>query len=84
MPSTFFSVLGTVRRSISFQRINEGSMPTREKILFVAVTLLWVVVAIGTVKHALTGELLFAPCLKEVEQAELRAEQRKRRRYPVS
>lgn len=37
------------------------------QILSLSVTLLWVIVACGTVKKLRTGEILFAPCLKDVE-----------------
>lgn len=33
-------------------------------------TLLWIMVAIGTVKKLAEGKLLFAPCLKDVEGKE--------------
>ena len=33
-------------------------------------TLLWIVVATGTIKKAVTGEIFFAPCLKDVEGME--------------
>lgn len=39
-------------------------------IFSVAVTLLWIVVASGTLRKALTGELFFAPCLKDLEGKE--------------
>ncbi|KAG9241012.1 C4-dicarboxylate transporter/malic acid transport protein-like protein [Calycina marina] len=39
-------------------------------ILSVVVTLLWIIVAVGTVRKAATGELFFAPCLKDVEGKE--------------
>lgn len=39
-------------------------------ILSVVVTILWIIVAGGTVKKALTGELFFAPCLKDLEGKE--------------
>ena len=39
-------------------------------IFSISVTLLWIVVATGTVRRALTGELLFAPCLKDLEEQE--------------
>lgn len=39
----------------------------------VLVTALWVMVAVGTVKRALWGGLIFAPCLKDVEGAEREA-----------
>lgn len=39
----------------------------------VCVTGLWVMVAVGTVKKAIWGELVFAPCLKDVEGAEREA-----------
>ncbi|KAG0649381.1 Sulfite efflux pump SSU1 [Hyphodiscus hymeniophilus] len=39
-------------------------------IFSVVVTLLWIMVAIGTIRKALKGQLLFAPCLKDVEGKE--------------
>ncbi|KAF7927825.1 hypothetical protein EAE99_005202 [Botrytis elliptica] len=39
----------------------------------VLVTALWVMVAVGTVKRAFWGGLIFAPCLKDVEGAEREA-----------
>jgi len=41
-------------------------------IFSLAVVLLWIVVTAGTLRGALSGELFFAPCLKqwEAEQAE--------------
>jgi len=33
----------------------------------VAVTLLWILVAAGTVRKLVTGQVLFAPCLKDLE-----------------
>ena len=37
------------------------------QILSVAVTLLWIIVACGTLRKLATGEILFAPCLKDLE-----------------
>ncbi|KAI7244394.1 putative C4-dicarboxylate transporter/malic acid transport protein [Hortaea werneckii] len=37
-------------------------------IFSVAVTLLWIVVSCGTLQRAWTGEMFFAPCLKDLEQ----------------
>ena len=31
------------------------------------VTLLWIMVVCGTLKKLITGDLLFAPCLKDLE-----------------
>ncbi|KAI9647378.1 Plasma membrane sulfite pump involved in sulfite metabolism [Ciborinia camelliae] len=39
----------------------------------ICVTGLWVMVAVGTVKKAIWGGLIFAPCLKDVEGAEREA-----------
>lgn len=36
----------------------------------ICVTLLWIMVACGTVRKLATGELLFAPCLKDLEGIE--------------
>jgi tellurite resistance protein TehA-like permease len=41
-------------------------------IFSISVTLLWIVVATGTIRRALTGELFFAPCLKDLEEKESR------------
>ena len=37
------------------------------QMLSVSVTLLWVIVSYGTLNKLATGEILFAPCLKDVE-----------------
>ncbi|RMX79831.1 hypothetical protein D0869_08010 [Hortaea werneckii] len=37
-------------------------------IFSVAVTLLWIVVSCGTLQRAWTGDMFFAPCLKDLEQ----------------
>jgi len=37
------------------------------QILSVSVTLLWVIVSCGTLKKLTTREILFAPCLKDLE-----------------
>ncbi|MCJ1314790.1 Plasma membrane sulfite pump involved in sulfite metabolism [Xylographa vitiligo] len=42
-------------------------------ILSVAVTLLWIMVASGTIKKAVTGDIFFAPCLKDLEGKEEQA-----------
>lgn len=34
------------------------------------VTLLWIMVAIGTIKQAIFGNMIFAPCLKDLEGKE--------------
>ncbi|MCJ1383488.1 Plasma membrane sulfite pump involved in sulfite metabolism [Xylographa soralifera] len=83
MPSVFFDVLGTVSGSvISLLPLYMGSRTTlnggkltlgSHKILSVAVTLLWIMVASGTVKRALTGDIFFAPCLKDLEGKEKQA-----------
>ena len=39
------------------------------------VTLLWIMVAVGTVTRLATGNLLFAPCLKDLEGKEKLAEE---------
>merc|ERR1711977_304671 len=44
-------------------------------IFSVAVTLLWIMVAVGTVRRAWTGEIFFAPCLKDLEGKKAQAEQ---------
>ena len=45
------------------------------QIFSVAVTLLWIMVAVGTVRRAWTGEIFFAPCLKDLEGKKAQAEQ---------
>jgi len=40
------------------------------QILSIVVTLLWIVVVSATVRKAATGDLFFAPCLKDVEGKE--------------
>lgn len=44
-------------------------------IFSVAVTLLWIVVALGTLQRAWTGAIFVAPCLKEVEGKEAKAKE---------
>ncbi|KAH8817075.1 C4-dicarboxylate transporter/malic acid transport protein-like protein [Xylogone sp. PMI_703] len=44
-------------------------------IFSVCVTLLWIMVSIGTIRKAMTGKLLFAPCLKDLEGKEKQAAQ---------
>lgn len=41
-------------------------------IFSVSVTLLWIVVAVGTLKRAYSGQIFVAPCLKDVEEEERR------------
>jgi len=38
-------------------------------VISVSVVLLWLIVAVGTVKHMLLGKLFEAPCLREMERA---------------
>lgn len=38
------------------------------------VTLLWIIVVCGTLKKLVKGDLLFAPCLKDLEGKEKLAE----------
>lgn len=66
MESMFFLVLGTVSGASSSWHLSLNAL----QIFSVSLTLLWIMVAIGTVKKALAGELLFAPCLKDVEGKE--------------
>ncbi|KAJ9194722.1 hypothetical protein DTO164E3_7143 [Paecilomyces variotii] len=47
LPSTFFSVLGTI--------------------LSLCVVALWIVVSLGTLKRAVTGDIFHAPCLAEIK-----------------
>ncbi|RFU25517.1 hypothetical protein B7463_g10822, partial [Scytalidium lignicola] len=42
-------------------------------IFSVCVTLLWIMVSLGTIRKAATGKLLFAPCLKDLEGKEKQA-----------
>lgn len=44
-------------------------------IFSICVTGLWVMVVVGTVKKAIWGELIFAPCLKDLEGAEREAKE---------
>lgn len=39
-------------------------------ILSVAVIMLWIIVALITLRHSLTGELFFAPCLQDLRRRE--------------
>ncbi|TKA65472.1 hypothetical protein B0A55_09354 [Friedmanniomyces simplex] len=39
-------------------------------IFSVSVVILWIVVALGTLQRAWTGEMFFSPCLKELEERE--------------
>lgn len=48
--------------STSFETDSRSS-----QIFSVTVTLLWVLVTCGTLKKLAAGEILFAPCLKDVE-----------------
>jgi len=66
MLSTFFRVFGTVRKQPSFA----ASELTSSQILSVAVLLLWIVVALATVKGAYSGQLLYAPCLANLKPKE--------------
>lgn len=38
------------------------------QIFSVAVVILWIVVAVRTVQHALTGEIFYAPCLENIKK----------------
>jgi hypothetical protein len=38
------------------------------KIISLTVVILWFVVAAGTVKKAITGEIFFAPCLGDLKK----------------
>ena len=83
VPSAFFRVLGTVclgpsvclmLTSVS-SRLLTLLMTNHFQIFSVIVTLLWLIVTAGTVRKASTGELFFAPCLKDLEGMEARAAQ---------
>jgi len=52
-------------------------------IFSVAVTLLWIMVAIRTVKRAATGDMFFAPCLKDLEGMKEQAERNCPEQAPV-
>jgi tellurite resistance protein TehA-like permease len=66
LPSTFFSVLGTVCCHSVF---NATPLLTREmKIISLTVVILWFVVAVGTLKKAITGEIFYAPCLGDLKK----------------
>jgi hypothetical protein len=47
-------------------------------VLAISVVLLWVLVAIGTVKNVLYGKLFDAPCLREMEKKAASVEQKQR------
>ena len=46
-------------------------------IFSVAVVLLWIVVASGTLYKAWTGAIFFAPCLKDIEDEKSESEERR-------
>jgi tellurite resistance protein TehA-like permease len=66
LPSTFFSVLGTVRCPNVFKL--KHILIWNTKIISLTVVILWFVVAAGTLKKAITGEIFFAPCLGDLKK----------------
>jgi tellurite resistance protein TehA-like permease len=66
LPSTFFSVLGTVCWPSSIYATL--SLTLVMKIISLTVVILWFVVAVGTLKKAITGEIFFAPCLGDLKK----------------
>ena len=64
LPSEFFKVLGTVCYVLIILRVSDAETL---QIFSVAVTLLWVVVSVGTIKKAISGEIFVAPCLKDLD-----------------
>jgi hypothetical protein len=66
LSSAFFNVLGTVGKTGPWGSIVDDA-DTVFIGVYVAVILLWVVVAVGTVKGAWSGELFAAPCLKDID-----------------
>lgn len=74
LPSRFFGVLGTVSPPSVIG--SEDILANRLQILGVSVCLLWLAVSAGTVLNMLRGRLFEAPCLREMEKACQRAEER--------
>lgn len=74
MPSKFFKVLGMVSQNRLYQRDMEDHKYWLQQIFSVAIVLLWIVVSIGTIQRVATGELFFAPCLKELDGKKAEAE----------
>lgn len=74
--ATYFSCKGICLRfctaMLKTQDFHYGSCETNlsRQIFSVVVTLLWILVAFGTLRKLFTGELLFAPCLKDIEDFE--------------
>jgi tellurite resistance protein TehA-like permease len=80
LPSTFFKVLGTV----SFPHFPVVGIPTDVTQIFsVAVTLLWILVMTRTAMKAATGDMFFAPCLKDLEGKKAEAERNCPEQVPV-
>jgi tellurite resistance protein TehA-like permease len=65
LESAFFKVLGTVSLAMFESTL---MVLTSVQVLAISVMLLWVVVATGTVKNILYGNLFEAPCLREMEK----------------
>jgi tellurite resistance protein TehA-like permease len=64
MPSQFFKIFGIVSTPLPTRSVRSDSLV---QILSVAVILLWIVVALGTVKGAYSGELFYAPCVANLK-----------------
>jgi tellurite resistance protein TehA-like permease len=70
LPSRFFDVLGTVSTATCVQFL----LLTLFQIFSVFVILLWILVAFRTATKAFFGQLIFAPCLKDLEGKEKEGE----------
>lgn len=66
LPSAFFNVLGTVCCPTAIH-VTHLLIPG-VKIISLTVVILWFVVAAGTLKKAITGEIFFAPCLGDLKK----------------
>jgi tellurite resistance protein TehA-like permease len=66
LPSTFFGVLGMVYWPSAIYVTY--LLTRRMKIMSLTVVILWFVVAAGTLKRVITGEIFFAPCLGDLKK----------------
>jgi tellurite resistance protein TehA-like permease len=64
LPSAFFKILGTVCSNQIFFIV----LLTGRQVLAIGVLLLWLLVAVSTIKNILYGNLFDAPCLREMEK----------------
>jgi hypothetical protein len=73
-----FYFFQSARDSMHFPLHSRFSHPKtdflKRQVFSTAVTLLWIMVACGTIKRAYTGDMFFAPCLKDLEGKEAQAE----------